>query len=84
MKASSSNRYNRWYNRYNRLNNPNTKLSQKQPTTKLFVSVATDPLSIVIDHLEKNCVVSLTTSVATDHYIRYNGINHSRSKVVQK
>jgi hypothetical protein len=59
-------------------------LSKKQPTIKHSVSVATDTLTVVTDHLEKNYVVFLTTTVATDSYICCNGINHLRSKVIQK
>jgi hypothetical protein len=36
------------------------------------------------EHLKKIYTVFLTTTVAMDPYIYYNGINHSRSKVIRK
>jgi hypothetical protein len=84
MKVFGSNRCNRWYNHCNGLNNLNIKLSQKHPATKLHLSVAADPLSVVTDHLEKICVVSSTTTLTTNPYISCNEINHSRSKIIQK
>jgi hypothetical protein len=51
-------------------------LTQKQPDAKQYLSVATEDL-------EKDCIVFLTTTVATNSYIRCNGINHLRTKIIQ-
>jgi Tfp pilus assembly major pilin PilA len=43
-----------------------------------------DPLTVVTDHLEKNYIVFLTTTVVMNTYIRFNGIKHLHLKVVKK
>jgi hypothetical protein len=58
-------------------------LSQKQPAIKQTLSVVIDSLTVITYHLEKNYIVFLITTVATDSYIHCNGINHLRTKVIQ-